>query len=160
MTADASRLHPPDDIPPGRRPTPLHDLLGIRVMSIGGGRAHFELTVGPGHLRSHGIVHGGVMAALLDATIGNAAASLAPPGHDLVTAQLNINFIRPVRLGETLVGRAQVDHSGRRTAVAHGDLRTDTGALAATGSGTFLYLPPAAAEQGGIRPEPWPDAGS
>ena len=58
----------------------------------------------------------------------------------VVTAQLNVNFIRPAFEGETLVATTQIRHSGGKTAVAQGDLTTTTGALVATASGTFVYV--------------------
>jgi uncharacterized protein (TIGR00369 family) len=87
-----------------------------------------------------GLVHGGVYATLLDTAMGWAASTLAPQGQDLVTVQLNVNFIRPCREGETLVASGEVVHSGRRTAVARGEVRTAAGELAATGSGTFMFV--------------------
>jgi len=98
-----------------------------------------ELVVGEPHLRSKGIVHGGLFATLLDTAMGWAAGTTAPPGFDVVTVQLNVNFIRPARPGETLVASGQIQHAGRRTAVARGEVHAD-GHLAATGSATFLYV--------------------
>ena len=58
-----------------------------------------------------------------------------------MTAQLNVHFIRPACEGETLVASAEVRHAGRKTAVAQGEVRTEAGALVATASATFVYLP-------------------
>ena len=134
-------MRPTDPADPAEaRRMPLHDLLGIRPLEAGGGRSRVELVVSPQHLRTHGILHGGMFATLLDTAMGWAAGSLAPEGHDVVTVQLNLNFIRPVGPGETLVASGEVQHSGRRTAVARGEIRTAEGALAATGSATFMYV--------------------
>ncbi len=137
---------------PGERRVPLHELLGIQLLEMGGGRARLALEVRDHHLRTFGILHGGVFAAMLDAVMGTAAASSARPGHDVVTVQLNVNFIRPVALGESLVASAEVEHAGRRTAVARGEIRTASGDLAALGSATFMFLPPTGPAQGGLGP--------
>ena len=110
--------------------------MGIRLDDEG----RLVLEVGVGHLRSLGIVHGGVVATLLDSVMGMSAGRLAPADHYVVTAQLNVHFIRPAREGETLIASSRVRHSGRRTAVAEGEIKTDSGALVATGSATFVYV--------------------
>ena len=110
--------------------------LGVR--SEEGGKLVVEL--GPAHLRSLGIAHGGFLATLLDSVMGRDAGRLAPAGHYVVTAQLNVNFIRPGWEGETLLASAQLRHRGRQTAVAQGEVRTAAGALVATGSATFIYV--------------------
>lgn len=120
-----------------------HGLIGLRTRPDPTHPRQDEvvLTLGPHHLRTLGIAHGGVIAGLMDVTLGKAAATTSPEGHYVVTAQLNIHFIRPAWAGETLVGRATIDHAGRRTTVVHGELRTEGDALVATATGTFLHLP-------------------
>ncbi len=116
-------------------------LLNVKAIDRGDGRATFELTVQQRHLRSLGIMHGGVAASLLDTCMGVAAGTLSPPGHYVVTVQLNVNFIRPAWQGETLRASGEVKHSGRQTAVAAGELRTSEGVLVGTGTATFLFVP-------------------
>lgn len=98
------------------------------------------MTVQTRHLRNLGIMHGGVLATLLDSVMGMSVGSLGPAGHFVVTVQLNVNFIRPAWEGETLVAVAEVIHSGQQTAVARGEVRTARGNLVGSGSGTFLYV--------------------
>jgi uncharacterized protein (TIGR00369 family) len=99
------------------------------------------LEVRAGHLRTLGIAHGGVIATLLDSVMGMMAQKSSPPDHYVVTAQLNVHFIRPAFEGETLVASSQLRHAGRKTAVAQGELQTLEGALVATSSATFVYVP-------------------
>ena len=133
-------IEPPEDGSPTGGLVPLLDHLDLRPIAVGDGRSRVEVVIAPIHLRSKGIAHGGLFAALLDTTLGWAAGSLAPEGMDVVTAQLNINFIRPARPGERLIAEAEVQHSGRRTAVARAEVKTADGHLAATGSATFLFV--------------------
>jgi len=105
------------------------------------GHGRLELLVQSHHMRTLGIMHGGVLATLLDTVMGMAAGTRAPAGHFVVTVQLNINFIRPAWAGETLVATGEVRHVGRQTAVARGEVHTKTGTLVGSGSGTFMYLP-------------------
>ena len=111
--------------------------LGVRVDEDG----RLILEVRAGHLRTLGIAHGGVIATLLDSVMGMKANRSSPPDHYLVTAQLNVHFIRPAFEGENLIASSEVRHSGRKTSMAQGELHTSDGALVATASATFVYVP-------------------
>ena len=129
---------PTPPVPPAG-PAPLANFLErLDVRSDEQGRLVVQL--GPAHLRSLGIAHGGFVATLLDSVMGRDAGRLAPADHYVVTAQLNVNFIRPGWEGETLLASATIRHRGRKTAVAQGEVRTGGNALVATGSATFLYV--------------------
>ena len=67
-------------------------------------------------------------------------ATKMPHGCLTVTAQLNVNFIRPAWKGEELQILGSVRHSGQTTAVAQGEIRTASGVLVATSSGTFSHV--------------------
>jgi acyl-CoA thioesterase len=131
----------PDPMKARRVPVPLHELLGVRIVVAENGRGQVALTVSEMHLRTFGMLHGGVMATLLDASMGIAAMTRAPVEHDVVTVQLNVNFIRPAWERETLSATGEILHSGRRTAVARGEIRTAEGALVASGTATFMFVP-------------------
>ena len=134
---NASGSYPSDpSVPSGDR---LVELLGIEPISWGDGRSELALTVDHRHLRNLPILHGGVTATLLDSALGIAANTVAPPDRLTVTAQLNINFIRPAFPGERLLARGQVRHAGRQSVVATGEVRVESGELVATASGTFLF---------------------
>ena len=128
----------PDDpsVPSGDR---VIALLGIEPVDWGDGRSELALTVDERHLRNLPILHGGVTATLLDSALGVAASTVAPPDRLTVTAQLNINFIRPAFPDERLVATGTVQHAGRQSVVATGEVRCENGQLVATASGTFLF---------------------
>lgn len=125
----------------GGNKAPFMDVLGARPIRKEHGEVAFELTVEEKHLRTLGIVHGGVTAAMLDCALGFAAGTTAPEGHHVVTVQLSLNYIRPAWKGEKLVATGEVRHAGKQTAVSRGELRTAEGILVASGTGTFMYLP-------------------
>lgn len=124
-----------------QREVPFLEHLDIRPISAGDGKAAFEMEVAEIHLRTLGMVHGGVTASLLDTAVGFAAITVAPPGHHVVTVQLNMNFTRPLQAGETLRATAQVLHAGKRTAVVQAEVRTAAGELAAIATATMMFLP-------------------
>ena len=121
----------------GQSPSPTFlETLGVR--SDGEGRLVLHLA--PGHLRSLGITHGGVIATLLDSVMGWRASRSAPAGPYAGTAPLNVPIKRPAFEGETLHAASDLRHHGRMTAVAQGEIRTASGALVATASATFVYV--------------------
>src|SRR5437667_11184023 len=75
------------------------ELLGFDVESVHAGRAIFRLDVKPNHKQVHGVVHGGILAALADTTAAIAAYRPTPRGTEIATVELNINYLEPVRGG-------------------------------------------------------------
>ncbi|MEX1096630.1 MAG: PaaI family thioesterase [Planctomycetales bacterium] len=131
----------PDSPEAAARHVPFLEHLEFREIERRDGRATFSVVLKKPHLRTLGLAHGGLILSLLDTVLGGAAGTTAPAEHYVVTMQLNANFIRPAWEGETLVASGEVRHSGRRTAVSAGEVRTAEGRLVATGSGTFMFLP-------------------
>ncbi len=119
---------------------PFIDHLDIVLVEYACSRARFRLKIDDRHLRTLGILHGGVVTTLLDTSMGRAIRSVAPKGYHAVTVQLNANFIRPAWNGETIFAEGEVTHSGLSTAVAQSRITTEDGLLVASGSGTFMYL--------------------
>ena len=72
------------------------ELLGFDVESVHDGRAIFRLDVRPRHKQIHGVVHGGILAALADTAAAIAAYTAVPKGVELVTLELKINYLEPV----------------------------------------------------------------
>jgi uncharacterized protein (TIGR00369 family) len=67
----------------------------------------FGLLAEDKHLNSAGIVHGGLLMALADHSIGH--ASVAATRHNgQVTVQLNTQFVSAARRGDFLVAKGQV----------------------------------------------------
>ncbi len=136
MSASNSSSQPVDSWPLG----PFLEGLRAEPISSEPGRATWRLKVAEQHLRTYGILHGGVVATLLDTAMGRAVSTLCRDDQSCVTVQLNVNFIRPSWSGEVLTITGDVPHSGRQTAVARGEIRTAAGVLVATGTGTFMFV--------------------
>lgn len=129
------------DYPLDERRGPFMEMLGVHVVSAGGGEARVEVVVGPKHLRAMAMMHGGMTATLLDTAMGMAAHSLAAEGHYSVTIQLDVKYTKPALPGEKLTATGEVQHAGKRTAVTRGEIRSASGALIATGTATMMYVP-------------------
>ena len=111
-------------------------LFGFSLEAAEPGRAVLRLDVGQRHKQIHGMVHGGVLAAMADNAAGIAAYSVIPRGRHLVAVELKINFLEPVREGR-LLADARVLRRGRNFVVAECEIRDTKGALAAKALLTF-----------------------
>jgi len=95
--------------------------LGIEAVSAGEGDCVARLDLQPRHLQQDGVVHAGVQATLADHTAGGAAATLAPPGHIVLTAEFKIHLLRPAR-GRMLECVAKVLKPGRIITVVESEV--------------------------------------
>ena len=81
-----------------------------------------------------GFLHGGVTSALLDGAMTNCLMARGTPG---LTAQLEVRFLRPVRLGETARLRAWLEKSHAPLFILAAELRQNDDILA-TATGKFM----------------------
>jgi uncharacterized protein (TIGR00369 family) len=112
------------------------ELLGFDVESVHDGRAIFRLDVRPRHKQIHGVVHGGILAALADTTAAIAAYTAVPRGVELATLEMKINFMEPVP-GGTVKADARVLRAGRNFIVTECEIFNESGSLAAKALLTF-----------------------
>lgn len=124
-------------------PPPLALVLGLSLDEIEEGRVVMTVVPEEFHYNPRGVVHGGLAATLFDSALGCAVQSLLPPAHAAPTQQLQINYIRPIRI-ETgkMFCSAQVIHRGKRSATAEGRLTDSDGKLYAHATGTFIITGP------------------
>jgi len=116
---------------------PLIGLIGLQFVEI---REGFARAVFPHRKeveRSGGVVHGGVVATVLDHVIGTAVMTVND-GKDQVTLELKVNFLEPLRNGPYVV-LGRVVRRGRRVVVGEGELYDGEGKLCAKALGTW-YL--------------------
>ncbi|MDQ1662292.1 MAG: hypothetical protein QOJ68_2272 [Blastococcus sp.] len=109
------------------------------------GRAAGRVTLGKPHEGPPGLVHGGVVATLLDHVL---ARSVRAAGYGGLTATLTVTYRRPVRLGVSLLVVAEVgENDGRRTAArARLVAEADPDTTLAEAEGLFVALSPEQAE--------------
>lgn len=86
------------------------------------------------HVGWEGIVHGGLLAAVLDDAMGNV---FFLQGYQALTALMEVRFRRPVRPGDRLRVRAWVEREDGRTITARAELVRD-GEVVCSGQGVFL----------------------
>jgi uncharacterized protein (TIGR00369 family) len=116
------------------------ELLGFDVESVHEGRAIFRLDVRPIHKQIHGVVHGGILAALADTTAAIAAYSVIPRGVEIATLELKINYLEGVP-GGRVKADARVLRAGRNFIVTECEIFNESGSLAAKALLTFSAAP-------------------
>lgn len=95
---------------------PFARKMGIELVDMGVGRATLRMVLTPEMANFHGTGHGGAIFALADAA--HAAASNSR-GEEAVAIHLTIDYLRPARVGETLIACAREEDRGRTTALYH-----------------------------------------
>ncbi len=113
--------------------------VGIEFVDAGKGFAKLRLPIRDEILQPTGIVHGGAVCTLADVTAGVAAHVSYPPGTELVTVEIKVNFIAGLREG-VLLSEATPLHIGRRTSVWEVRVNHDSGRHVAFASGTFMVV--------------------
>ena len=105
------------------------------------GRAEGRVTVGKTHEGPPGLVHGGVVATMLDHVLARAVRAAGRGG---LTATLTVTYRRPVRLGVPLLvtGEVATTDGRRTTAVGRLVAEEDPGRVLAEAEGLFVALRP------------------
>lgn len=113
-------------------------------------RLHFY-EIGPGEVEATtcipevyqgypGIVHGGIIAAMLDEVLAR-AAMVDDPNHFRVTAKMEITYRNPVPTGEPLKLSAKLQRQRGRLAFSRAELRLPDGRIGAEAEGILADLP-------------------
>jgi uncharacterized protein (TIGR00369 family) len=117
--------------------SPVARLLGrtIRRVDATAGTIEVEFRPREAFLNTNGTIQGGILAAMLDSTMGPALRGMLAPGEIAPTLELKVSFLRPAPV-EPLVARGRVVHKTRAIAFLEGDLRNAAGEVVATATAT------------------------
>jgi uncharacterized protein (TIGR00369 family) len=122
-------------------PPPIAVLMGFSLVEVAEGRAAFAVEPGEHHYNPIGLVHGGLLATILDSAMGCAVHSSLPAGTGYTTLELHVNLVRAVsRDTGRLVCEAELLHRGGRVATAQGRVRDAEGRMYAHGTTTCLLV--------------------
>jgi uncharacterized protein (TIGR00369 family) len=98
----------------------------------------------PEHQGYSGQLHGGIISALLDETMGRVLTS---QNVWAVTGRLEVKFRKPVPLDQELTIIGELMRNRRRAYEARGEIRLPGGTVLVEGSGTYIRIPDEAMEQ-------------
>ncbi|KAH8971849.1 hypothetical protein BDL97_02G163900 [Sphagnum fallax] len=111
-----------------------HIINDVVIESSEPGRVVFSLFVKPRHVNSDGLLHGGVMASLVD-VLGTAA--LITVGQRVgMSVEINVSFISSAVAEEKLEVEGKVLRAGKNLAVIEVNVRKENGVLVAQGRHT------------------------
>jgi uncharacterized protein (TIGR00369 family) len=113
--------------------------LGVQVIDLQPGHSQVRLPVRSEMLQVAGLLHGGIVASLIDVAGALAIFSALAAWTEIRTLEIKVNYFRPVRGGE-IRAHARVAHLGKRTAVTLCDVWGEGDTLCALGVVTFLRL--------------------
>jgi len=114
--------------------------MGFALVKATRGRVRLRMKVDSRHLQVHGVVHGGVLAALADTAGGLASYMACPLGTRVATVEMKINYLEGVERG-TVTADAQVVRIGRHLAVVDCDVTDAERRLVAKALMTFFVGP-------------------
>lgn len=118
---------------------PTSRLLGIRCVAAADGEVSAELCASQELENLGGVVHGGVLAALLDTVMGAALQTRLPPAGQFATVDLKITYLRPLTARSARIrATGRVKSAGRRLAYVEGEIRDEGGELAVHAVGNFV----------------------
>ena len=122
-------------------PPPILALLGATIGTLERGRVTMSLVPAEYHYNPYGMVHGGVLATLLDTVMSCAILTQLPVGRGNTTVDITVNYLRAVSIESgPVTAEGTVLHAGRTTALAQGRLTDATGRLYAVATTTCLLV--------------------
>ncbi|WP_205695456.1 PaaI family thioesterase [Conexibacter sp. SYSU D00693] len=117
----------------------LHRLLGLELADPADPAAGLVVAVEGPAVNNVGVLHGGVVSALLDVASYLALLPHLEAGANAVTHDLHASLVRGVQRGARLHVRGEVVRLGRSVAFLRSEARVD-GAVVATGTVTKTVL--------------------
>jgi len=116
--------------------SPFHAGFGISVEHATAGDVRLRWDAGPEHRNLQGLVHGGILATLVDIAMGLAIRTVVGPTRRHVTIDLGVHYLRPARPGR-LEAAGTVVRVGTQVGFAEGSVTDATGRLLVRASGTY-----------------------
>ena len=120
--------------------TPLGEKIGLHYLvmgedRIGTGLAYAEHLAGNSY---SGVLHGGVVTAMIDETAGGAVVLTTNAVQSLATMDLRIDYMRPAEPGRPLYCLAHCFKTTRRIAFFRAEAFHEPDQPVAVGTGTFM----------------------
>jgi uncharacterized protein (TIGR00369 family) len=122
------------------RQAPYPNLIGMVIAALDYDSCRIDLPLDQRHLQPFGIVHGGVLATLIDTATFWAGFMRLPEDAGLVNVDLKLNYLRSVTQGR-LSAQGRCLRAGRQISYAEASVFDEAGELIAHGTSTLMALP-------------------
>jgi uncharacterized protein (TIGR00369 family) len=119
-------------------PQPYYEEVGLSVDGAEPGKARLTWKPTPAVSRPEGTVQGGYIAMILDEVCGCAASTHGDRVYPMITLNLNIDYLKPVRPGHTYRVTGEVVHPGKRRIVANSYIRDSSDAMVAQATAALV----------------------
>ena len=103
------------------------------------GQVRAEVTLPSDYEGYPGVIHGGIIAAILDECGGR--AHMEAPTKFMVTAQLNVRYRKPVPTETPLIVIGQAGERRGRVAEAHSEIQNENGDVLAEAELVLVDIP-------------------
>ncbi len=111
--------------------------MGMKLVDLSKGYARVKLELKKEFLNWENLIHGGVIASLLDQAFG---CSLNTLDHIYVAVQLNVNYLSAAPVGETIYAESKVIYAGKKLGVSEMTVSDSKGKTIARATGTTVSL--------------------
>ena len=111
---------------------------GMKLKVIRLGEVEYTMKVGEELQAVPGVAHGGVLAGLIDGTLGVAGLSQVAHKNQVVsTVEFKVNYLKPTKIGDVIRCNAKVINEGKSLIHIYAEVYNQNEVLLATGNGTF-----------------------
>jgi len=120
---------------------PIARVLNYDLVEVLDGEITFIGTPEFDHTNPMGTLHGGWYGTVLDSCMACAVMTKVPKGSMYTTLEYKVNITRSIPIGMKVAARGWVQHVGRSTGVAAGEIHgVEDGKIYATGSTTCIII--------------------
>ena len=120
---------------------PYFNLIGMDLHHLEPGRCDFRLQTENRHLQPFGVIHGGVLASILDAACFWSVFGALDQNLSLTTTDLKIDYLAPVPAGRGLIVTGEAIKIGRTLCLSQARAQEEqSGKLAGFATSTLMIL--------------------
>jgi uncharacterized protein (TIGR00369 family) len=128
--------------------------LHLKFYEVQPGQVKAE-TIVPEQFQGYpGVVHGGIVAAMLDEVSGRSMIHGEPP-HFMVTAKLDVRYRKPVPVGKKLFLEGKAKEDNGKIAVVTGAIYNEEHELLAEAEAVLADIPKRLMDQAAFGPDDW-----
>lgn len=120
--------------------SPYFTLLSMELREFNIGQSLVEIAVREKHLQPFGVVHGGVIATLLDAAAFWAVFPELDEDFGMTSVDLKLNYLAPASAG-MLIARGRRVKLGKTLGLGEAEVTDEHGKMLAHGTSTVIVLP-------------------